>query len=71
MKWAFEVDIEWSDNNLNKASIYSMKGKLCRVYSESPLKVERNGIEVSLTTIDENIIEFITEAGNTYTIYIE
>jgi len=66
-----EVDIEWKDSKLDKATIYSKLGGKCRVRSAAPIKLisERAGHEAK--TIEPTVIEFETKAGGTYSVSSE
>ena len=65
----FEVDMTWEHNALRTARIRSVLGRPCRIRSATPIAQISDGIqEVSVQTPGENLYEFATEAGRTYTL---
>jgi len=64
----FEVDIDWQDGKLNECVIRSKVGNRCRVRSSEPIQVTSEGITVSVTMLEENVVQFDTKAGRTYVI---
>jgi len=64
----FEVDIDWKNGKLNECVIRSKLGNRCRVRSSGPVLVTDEGKLVSVTELEENVIEFDTMAGGTYVI---
>jgi alpha-L-fucosidase 2 len=59
----FEVDIDWKDGKLTKATIRSKNGGLCQLRSNTPLK----GKGLSKTK-EKNVYSLKTKAGVEYTI---
>ncbi|MGB2865840.1 MAG: glycoside hydrolase family 95-like protein, partial [Sedimentisphaerales bacterium] len=64
----FEVDIDFNDGKLNEGIIRSKLGNKCRVRSSGPVRVTDEGKPVSVTELEESVIEFDTKAGRTYVI---
>jgi alpha-L-fucosidase 2 len=66
----FEVDIDWQDGKLNECVIRSKLGNKCKVRSSGTVRViaEDGPIETTGFEEDEDVIEFDTEAGQTYVI---
>jgi alpha-L-fucosidase 2 len=64
----FEVDIDWRGGKLNECIIVSNLGNKCRVRSSAPIRVTDEGGPISVTGLEENVIEFDTKAGRTYMI---
>lgn len=64
----FEVDMEWKDNQLAKATITSDLGKPCRLRTSVPVTVMSNGKSVDIKEIGENVIEVQTISGHNYDI---
>jgi len=65
----FEVDIAWDNNELQTAQIQSLVGNTCRIRSAWPIVVTEGTHGVAVQSPGENLYEFPTEAGHTYTIY--
>lgn len=64
----FEVDIAWENHALKTAQIHSLLGRTCRVRSAWPILV-RDGLQpVAVQSPGQNLYEFSTEAGHTYTL---
>ena len=63
---AFEVDMEWQDGALTKATIRSHKGRPCVVRSEVPLKVTSSGKRVKAKTQEDGSLRFETKPGGVY-----
>ncbi len=64
----FEVDIDWKNNKLVHARIYSLLGNKCRIRTNVPVWITSRGRAVKTTKTEENVIEFDTKAGQTYVI---
>ena len=63
----FEMDIEWKNGKLNKATILSKLGGKCRVRSATLLGLKSGWFGgPKVKTIDQSVIEFNTKAGETY-----
>jgi alpha-L-fucosidase 2 len=66
----FEVDITWKDGKLAGATIRSISGNRCRVHANEPVGATSGGKPVK-TVGKENVIEFATKAGRTYSFSAE
>ena len=64
----FEVDIDWVDGKVNECVIRSKVGNKCTVRSSEPIQVTSEGITVSVTMLEENVVQFDTKAGRMYVI---
>ncbi|MHC4322824.1 MAG: glycoside hydrolase family 95 protein [Planctomycetota bacterium] len=64
----FEVDIDFEDGKLNWCLILSKLGNKCRVRSSGPITVTDEKAPISVTQLEENVVQFDTEAGRTYVI---
>ena len=64
----FEVDIDWQARKLNECIIRSKLGNKCRVRCSEPVWVTEEGKPVSVTELEETVVEFNTKAGRTYLI---
>jgi alpha-L-fucosidase 2 len=68
---AFEVNIAWNNRKLQKATIYSEKGGLCRIRTSVPVKVleagtdKREGIHANLLMSPAEIPPYINRAAAT------
>ena len=63
----FEVDMVWKDGQLAVAEIRSILGETCRVRTSSLVEV-RCGAESVRTETSKQVVEFETEAGNSYSL---
>jgi len=64
----FTVGITWQNNALSTAAIYSSRGSTCRIRSAWPIVVAEGTKSVALQSPGENLYEFTTQAGHTYTV---
>jgi alpha-L-fucosidase 2 len=64
----FEVDIEFEGGKLNECIIRSNLGNKCRVRSSGSIRVTDESGPISVTELEENVIEFDTKAGQAYVI---
>ncbi|MEJ5258669.1 MAG: glycoside hydrolase family 95 protein [Anaerohalosphaeraceae bacterium] len=65
----FEVDITWQNRTLQTAQIRSLLGRTCRVRSARPIAVtDGSGGSVPVQSPGENLYEFPTQAGQSYTL---
>lgn len=60
---AYEVDIQWRDGKLKKATIRAGADGICRVRTNMRAKVVETG-----TTTSNDLLEFESQTGRTYTI---
>ena len=67
----FEVDIDFNDGKLNECIILSKLGNQCRVRCSGPVWVTDEGKPVSITELEESVIQFDTKAGRVYSISAE
>ena len=58
----------WLYNTLETAQIHSQQGKTCRLRSAWPVAITDDGQEVTVTSPGDDLYEFATEAGHTYTV---
>lgn len=68
----FEVDEDWAEGRLTKASILSGSGMTCAIQYEGIAGfyiTDEAGREVAFTRIDANTIKFPTTSGTRYHIY--
>lgn len=64
----FTVGITWQNNALSTATIYSSAGRTCRIRSAWPIAITEATQRVTVQSPGENLYEFTTEAGHTYTV---
>ncbi|HEX4022649.1 MAG TPA: glycoside hydrolase family 95 protein [Acidobacteriaceae bacterium] len=65
----FVVDMKWKDNKITNASVDSKLGGTCRIRSSAQIsKVSLSNGNVSFTRPEQNLVEFKTKAGETYSI---
>jgi alpha-L-fucosidase 2 len=64
----FTVGITWQNNALSTATIYSSRGSTCRIRSAWPIVVAEGTQSAALQSPGENLYEFTTQAGHTYTV---
>jgi alpha-L-fucosidase 2 len=65
----FEVDMVWQYNALRQAQIRSSLGHRCRIRSAWVIESVTDGPEVvAVQSIGENLYEFATQTGHTYTV---
>jgi alpha-L-fucosidase 2 len=62
----FEVDAEWADGRLSRASVRSALGRPCRLRCARPLVVSRDGRNVDTAEPEAGVVEFPTQAGCEY-----
>jgi alpha-L-fucosidase 2 len=65
---AFELDMEWKDNELTSVEVLSKKGQTCRINPKVKVRVTNNGKRVKTKTHDDGTISFETKPGNKYLI---
>jgi alpha-L-fucosidase 2 len=64
----FELNIDWKDNKLFSADIYSKVGNSCKLHTAVPVKVLDGEKVVFLNDEKSTTIEFNTERGKTYNV---
>jgi len=62
----FSVDMEWEDGGLRSAALTSNFGKICRVRTAMPAQITSAGEPITVDKPREGLVEFPTEAGQTY-----
>ncbi len=65
---AFELDMHWSDGEITKVDVLSKKGKTCRINPKTKVDITANGKRIRSKTNKDGSIEFITRAGQTYSL---
>ena len=63
---AFDVDLDWQNGKLTRATILSRRGNKCIIRSATPLQVESNGTPVPTDSPEPNVLSFDSSAGTTY-----
>lgn len=66
----FEVTIRWKNHHLVESSIRSTIGGVCRIRLQLPVEVECEGEKILLNMHSSEQIEFMTQPGKEYFIYI-
>ncbi len=67
----FEVDLVWKDGRLEKATLVSRLGHVCRVRSAGPLEITSQGKAVAAVKRADGALEFKTTPGRTYVLTAE
>ncbi len=62
----FEVDIEWKDGELTRATLRSKLGWPVQIRSRVPLRVTSGGKTISVKSPEKGVIQFRTDAGESY-----
>jgi alpha-L-fucosidase 2 len=65
LRGGFEVDLEWRDGLLQRATLTSRAGAPCTLRTSTPVAITRDGIPVAPVAEGE-LLSFATEAGATY-----
>ncbi len=64
----FELDFSWKDKNITSLEILSKAGMPCRLKSEKKISVLLDGKPVKVKKHPNQIVEFNTEKGKTYSV---
>src|SRR5690606_17783242 len=64
----FELDFSWKDKAITSLEILSKAGMPCSIKTGKKLKVFSNGKQINVKKLPNQIVEFNTEKGKTYTI---
>ena len=64
----FTVDLAWSAGQLVSADLLSNLGNKCRIRTQHPVSVYRDGTVLQVTAMGEGVIEFYTQIGQRYTV---
>jgi len=67
----FEVSLRWSDGRLERAEIASTLGRMCRLRTNRPVKVESAGAAVRVSRKADDLVEFATVPGARYVVFPE
>jgi alpha-L-fucosidase 2 len=62
----FEVGLAWKDGRLERATLVSRLGNVCRVRSAEPLRITSQGKAVAAVKRADGALEFKTTPGETY-----
>jgi alpha-L-fucosidase 2 len=65
---AFELNFEWRDSKITKASLLSKQGGLCRINAKVPVVVKSKGKKIAVKNIENGVIEFLTNKGDQFII---
>ena len=65
---AFEINLEWKDNDWTKAAVISQKGLPCTIKSGSHITVYKGNRKIKVKKTDRERFEFQTKAGEKYII---
>ena len=63
----FEVSFAWEQGKVKSAEIVSLCGNECKIYSESPIKIYKDGKELVFQKYN-NTYTFTSEIGDIYEI---
>jgi alpha-L-fucosidase 2 len=65
----FVVDMEWKNSRITSATIHSRLGRVCRIRRVAPIsQISRANTTVPYTRPGQNVVEFQTTAGESYSI---
>jgi alpha-L-fucosidase 2 len=64
----FTVDIDWADDALARAVVFSKLGNKCRIRTDREVKVVCRGEQVNVKVVSAGVVEFDTEIGQSYMI---
>ncbi len=64
----FEMDASWEKGEITTATVRSTQNIPCRIRYKRPLVLSSGDTPVPVRTIEENVLEFDTQAGKEYTI---
>ncbi len=67
----FNVDLEWKDGTLTKATILSHTNRTCHVYYQSPINVSVDGKKILCEEGAHGSTKFVAELGVKYEITLE
>ena len=65
----FEVDLTWQHNGLVEATLRSRLGGVCRIGSAEKLEIWQSGAPVTVTRLENGMLEFETQAGQEYIVH--
>lgn len=67
----FEIDIEWDNSKLKKATIKSLNGNTCKLFYDGKIMIVENENQEEITTNygETGITSFNTEKGKSYIVY--
>lgn len=64
----FEVNIKWENGRLTSSDILSLNGNVCVLRTDSKVKVTHGNNSVSIMNVEDGVIRFDTDPGETYII---
>jgi alpha-L-fucosidase 2 len=62
----FEVGLRWAAGRLERATLVSRLGNVCRIRAAAPFEITSNGKAVATARRPAGAVEFKTTAGQTY-----
>ncbi|MEO7960818.1 MAG: glycoside hydrolase family 95-like protein, partial [Ginsengibacter sp.] len=64
----FELDFSWKNNSISTLQILSKAGMPCSIKTGNKVKVHSNGKSIAVKILPNQVVEFKTETGKTYTV---
>jgi alpha-L-fucosidase 2 len=64
----FELNYKWDNKKISSLNILSKAGEICRIESKPGMKIKSDGKLIKYKILPNNITEFITVKGASYTI---
>jgi alpha-L-fucosidase 2 len=64
----FAIDMQWRQSKLDKAVVTSHRGNVCKLRTDIPVNVVRNGRAIDVTRLENGNIRFATQAGKSYVV---
>ncbi len=62
----FQLDIQWAEGKVTKATVFSKAGEICRIRVGQPVKISCEGQAVKTRQLTDGVVEFSTLKGKSY-----
>ncbi|MFI5194597.1 MAG: glycosyl hydrolase family 95 catalytic domain-containing protein, partial [Chitinophagales bacterium] len=70
VRGAFELNFEWKNGKLTRASLLSKQGELCRLNPRTAVRIKSNGRNIAVKKQADGSIEFATQKGSRYDVEV-